>query len=131
MRILVCILLHLALVAPIQAQKFELESLFQGSTNRPPAMRSVFWNTVLGSIWGATVGVTLIDSTEPTHKKAIGGASIGGIIGYSIGLILVIQGITFDPTFLPSIRLVESQNPINSQPTYLTQVEWNVFHQKF
>ncbi len=119
------------LVSPLNAQNFEVEDLFRGSTNRPPAMRSVFWNTVLGSLWGAVVGSTLILDDDPLFRKAVIGASVGGIIGYGVGLILVVQGITFDPLFLPGVRIVENQSAIGSQPTHFAELEWTVFHETF
>ncbi len=72
---------------------------------KPPVMRSIFWNTVFGSAWGALMGsVAAISSPHgsPFRDSLLAGTTIGGILGYGFGVYLVIRGITFDPRTLPT-----------------------------
>ena len=80
---------------------------------RKPVMESVFWNTFMGSIWGGVMGVAYVNSgnLESNEEEAIfTGITIGGVLGYGIGIFLVFQGITFDQRYMPA-------NPIR-QPSF-------------
>ena len=71
---------------------------------KPPVMKSIFWNTVFGSAWGALMGTAaaLSSPAAPFRDSLILGTTFGGMIGYGFGVYLVIRGITFDPTTLPT-----------------------------
>ena len=71
---------------------------------KPPVMKSIFWNTVFGSAWGALMGTVVSFSSPktPFRTSLIAGTTFGGIIGYGFGVYLVIRGITFDQTTLPT-----------------------------
>jgi len=70
-----------------------------------PVMENVFWNVVWGSAWGSTMGLAAAvigssDKSQPTNvrESVFNGATVGGLIGLGVGLYLVFQGITFDPS---------------------------------
>lgn len=97
-----------------------------GVPTRPPVMKSVFWNTLMGSAWGALMGVAyaLQDPKVDFRESVIGFTTLGGMVGYGFGIFLVIRGISFDPRVLPSgattpFAYNESQFP-NTTPDYWT-----------
>ncbi len=71
---------------------------------RPPVMKSVFWNTTLGSAWGAIIGTmgALSSPDVPFRDSLILGTTFGGMLGYGFGVFLVIRGISFDPATIPT-----------------------------
>ena len=73
---------------------------------KPPVMKSVFWNTLMGSAWGALIGVTGALTMEnfrfnTVRESVVIGTTFGGIIGYGFGIFLVLKGISFDPQRVP------------------------------
>ena len=81
---------------------------------KPPVMKSIFWNTVFGSAWGALIGTSyaLGDAAASFRESLIFGTTFGGMIGYGFGVYLVIRGITFDPSTLPT----PPTTPLTSAP---------------
>ncbi|MBF0288238.1 MAG: hypothetical protein HQM14_10500 [SAR324 cluster bacterium] len=67
-------------------------------------MKSIFWNTALGSAWGAIIGTVgaLSSPDVPFRDSLILGTTFGGMLGYGFGVFLVIRGITFDPATIPT-----------------------------
>ena len=74
---------------------------------KDPVMKSVFWNTLLGSAWGATMGFSshLQDPKSDFRESVILGTTMGGFFGYSFGIVLVIRGYSFDETIIPDSPL--------------------------
>ena len=71
-------------------------------TTRPPVMKSIFWNTVFGSAWGALMGTAVaVNGNVSFRESLVVGTTIGGVMGYGFGIFLVVRGITFDPATLP------------------------------
>jgi len=74
---------------------------------KPPVMRSVFWNTLLGSAWGAIMGsaASLADKSADFRESLILGTTIGGVMGYGFGIVLVMRGYSFDSSIIPDSPL--------------------------
>jgi hypothetical protein len=84
--------LVLALAAPAFAQQ------------KKAVMENVFYNVVWGSATGALLGAALAvtgssDKTNPADVRgsAFQGATVGGLIGYGLGVWLLFNNVTFDP----------------------------------
>jgi len=66
-----------------------------------PVMYSVFWNTLWGSGWGATMGFSYhLVSGIQLRESIITATTIGGVLGYGLGIYLVVSGLSFDKTYL-------------------------------
>ena len=66
-----------------------------------PVMYSVFWNTLWGSAWGATMGFSYhLVSGIQLRESIITATTIGGVLGYGLGIYLVVSGLSFDKTYL-------------------------------
>ena len=66
-----------------------------------PVMRSVFWNTVWGSAWGAVMGISYhLLSGMKFRESVITATTIGGVMGYGLGIYMVLNGLTFDERYL-------------------------------
>ena len=66
-----------------------------------PVMYSVFWNTLWGSAWGATMGFSYhLVSGIQLRESIITSTTIGGVLGYGLGIYLVVSGLSFDKTYL-------------------------------
>ena len=89
-------------VSGVRAQE---AAFVNGPTGSQPVMQSVFWNTVWGSAWGAVIGTASSFYSYNKVKKdpLITGTTIGAILGYGMGIYLVLNGITFDKRFLLNI----------------------------
>ena len=81
---------------------------------KKPVMYSVFWNTLWGSAWGATMGFSYhLISGIKLRESLITSTTIGGILGYGLGIYLVINGLSFDKSYLlelPSPKFGPQQN---------------------
>lgn len=101
---LTVLLLIFLLSGSLWAQEEVAEPVEALPPARPPAMKSIFWNTVMGSAWGAVMGGTAALSSDdvPFRDSMIFGTTIGGLMGYGFGVYLVIRGITFDPRLIPT-----------------------------
>ena len=68
---------------------------------KKPVMYSVFWNTLWGSTWGATMGFSYhLVSGIQLRESLITSTTIGGVIGYGLGIYLVVGGLSFDKSYL-------------------------------
>ena len=66
-----------------------------------PVMYSVFWNTLWGSAWGASMGFSYhLVSGIQLRESIITATTIGGVLGYGLGIYLVVSGLSFDKTYL-------------------------------
>lgn len=66
-----------------------------------PVMYSVFWNTLWGSAWGGVMGTSYhLVSGINLRESVVTSITIGGLMGYGLGIFLVLNGLSFDPLFL-------------------------------
>ena len=81
---------------------------------KKPVMYSVFWNTLWGSAWGATMGFSYhLISGIKLRESLITSTTIGGLLGYGLGIYLVVNGLSFDKSYLlelPSPKFQSQQN---------------------
>ena len=101
----------------VTAQETELDPL--GA--KKPVMYSVFWNTLWGSTWGAAMGLSYhLGSGISLRESLISSATIGGVLGYGLGIYLVVSGLSFDKSFLlelPSPKFkIQPQNGAFLEP---------------
>ena len=76
---------------------------------KKPVMHSVFWNTLWGSAWGATMGFSYhLVSGIQLRESLISSTTIGGVIGYGLGIYLVVGGLSFDKSYLLELPSPES-----------------------
>lgn len=92
--------------APAAQEGGEGEEAPKRKKVKPPVMKSVFWNTLLGSAWGALMGaagaLTQPDfSFGSLRESLVVGTTFGGLVGYGFGVFLVLRGISFDPSRIP------------------------------
>ena len=97
-KILVILIIVVNISAPFSsAQETDLASL----NSKKPVMYSVFWNTLWGSAWGATMGFSYhLVSGIRLRESLISATTIGGVLGYGLGIYLVVGGLSFDKSFL-------------------------------
>ena len=82
-----------------------------------PVMYSVFWNTLWGSAWGATMGFSYhLVSGIQLRESLITATTIGGVLGYGLGIYLVVSGMSFDKTYLLELPTPKFQVHHNSSP---------------
>jgi hypothetical protein len=68
---------------------------------KKPVMYSVFWNTLWGSAWGAAMGFSYhLVSGIQLRESLISATTIGGVLGYGLGIYLVVSGLSFDKSYL-------------------------------
>ena len=80
-----------------------------------PVMYSVFWNTLWGSAWGATMGFSYhLVSGIQLRESIITSTTIGGVLGYGLGIYLVVSGLSFDKTYLLELPTPKFQVHNNS-----------------
>ena len=80
-----------------------------------PVMYSVFWNTLWGSAWGATMGFSYhLVSGIQLRESIITATTIGGVLGYGLGVYLVVSGLSFDKTYLLELPTPKFQAHHNS-----------------
>ena len=78
-------------------------------------MYSVFWNTLWGSAWGATMGFSYhLVSGIQLRESIITATTIGGVLGYGLGIYLVVSGLSFDKTYLLELPTPKFQAHHNS-----------------
>ena len=84
---------------------------------KKPVMYSVFWNTLWGSAWGATMGFSYhLISGIKLRESLITSTTIGGLLGYGLGIYLVVNGLSFDESYLlelPTPKFQPQQNTTN------------------
>ena len=94
---IICVLLGCINLPFISAQEADLSPL----RATKPVMYSVFWNTLWGSTWGAAMGLSYhLGSGISLRESLISAATIGGVLGYGLGIYLVVSGLSFDKSFL-------------------------------
>ena len=114
---------------------------------KKPVMYSVFWNTLWGSAWGATMGFSYhLISGIKLRESLITSTTIGGILGYGLGIYLVINGLSFDESYLlelPTPKFQPQQNTANyfkaemiplhsySKKNHLNELEIPIFTLRF
>ena len=78
------------------------ENQITSGTSQEPVMKSVFWNTVWGSTWGAVMGVSyhFFSDKAPFRESVVTSTTLGGVLGYGLGLYLVLNGLSFDERYL-------------------------------
>ena len=125
-RVIAIFLLLACLSQPVtwaqQAQEGPgIENFLDGANGgRGPVMQSVFWNTLYGSLWGATIGVSYHFLSGAAFRESISGSmTIGGLMGYGLGLYLVINGISFNQNLMPVLPKPNFGPPTDTQ----TQVQ--------
>ena len=96
---------------------FGQETVIINEGPKKPVMYSVFWNTLWGSAWGATMGFSYhLISGIKLRESLITSTTIGGLLGYSLGIYLVINDLSFDESYLlelPSPKFQPQQNTTN------------------
>ena len=98
-------------VSNVSAQQ-EVLSLVE---TQKPVMYSVFWNTLWGSAWGATMGFSYhLVSGIQLRESIITSTTIGGVLGYGLGIYLVVSGLSFDKTYLLELPTPKFQAYHNS-----------------
>ena len=96
-RLVVISILCCLLQIPAQAQEVPVMAGGQAE----PVMRSVFWNTVWGSAWGAVMGVSYhLLSGIKFRETVITATTVGGVMGYGLGIYMVLNGLSFDEQYL-------------------------------
>ena len=108
--LVITILLGSISLSTVSAQQ-EVLSLVE---TQKPVMYSVFWNTLWGSAWGATMGFSYhLVSGIQLRESIITATTIGGVLGYGLGIYLVVSGLSFDKTYLlelPTPKFPAHQN---------------------
>ena len=67
-----------------------------------PVMETVFLNTFWGSVWGIFIGSAYVYISGADARSGISGAiTIGALMGYGLGLYLVVNGFSFNQNYLP------------------------------
>ena len=107
---------------------------------KKPVMYTVFWNTLWGSAWGATMGFSyhLVSGIE-LRESLITSSTIGGVLGYGLGIYLVVGGLSFDKSYLlelpspqsstqqPNTAFIESEmTPLYSRAVKPAPLKWEV-----
>jgi hypothetical protein len=110
-----------------------------GGTKKP-VMYSVFWNTLWGSAWGAAMGFSYhLASGIQLRESLVTSTTIGGVIGYGLGIYLVVGGLSFDKSYLlklpspqqsgqqPNTTFIESEMmPLYSRAVKTVPLKWEV-----
>ena len=116
------------------------EEVIQLSAPKKPVMYSVFWNTLWGSAWGATMGFSYhLVSGIQLRESLITSTTIGGVLGYGVGIYLVVGGLSFDKSYLlelpspqsssqqPNTAFIESEMmPLYSRAVKPAPLKWEV-----
>ena len=91
------------------------QEVLQLAETQKPVMYSVFWNTLWGSAWGATMGFSYhLVSGIQLRESIITSTTIGGVLGYGLGIYLVVSGLSFDKTYLLELPTPKFQVHNNS-----------------
>ena len=91
------------------------QEVLQLAETQKPVMYSVFWNTLWGSAWGATMGFSYhLVSGIQLRESIITSTTIGGVLGYGLGIYLVVSGLSFDKTYLLELPTPKFQAYNNS-----------------
>ncbi len=102
------------------------------SETEKPVMYSVFWNTLWGSAWGATMGFSYhLVSGIQLRESIITSTTIGGVLGYGLGIYLVVSGLSFDKTYLLELPTPKFQAHHNSPPFIAEKVHLSDRQEKY
>ncbi len=97
-----------------------------------PVMYSVFWNTLWGSAWGATMGFSYhLVSGIQLRESIITSTTIGGVLGYGLGIYLVVSGLSFDKTYLLELPTPKFQVNHNSSSFRVQGLQLSVDPEKY
>ena len=98
-----------AVVLAWSASGVQAQEAVGAPTGSQPVMQSVFWNTVWGSAWGALIGTasSFYSYNEVKREPVISGTTIGAVMGYGMGIYLVLNGVPFDKRFLLNLPAPE------------------------
>ncbi len=97
-----------------------------------PVMYSVFWNTLWGSAWGATMGFSYhLVSGIQLRESIITSTTIGGVLGYGLGIYLVVSGLSFDKTYLLELPTPKFQVNNNSSFPIFKNLQLSVRPKKY
>jgi len=97
-----------------------------------PVMYFVFWNTLWGSAWGATMGFSYhLVSGIQLRESLITSTTIGGVLGYGLGIYLVVSGISFDKTYLLELPTPKFQVHLNSSPFSVENLQLTARPEKY
>ena len=109
--IFIAVLLGNMCLSTVSAQ----QENFPLAETQKPVMYSVFWNTLWGSTWGATMGFSYhLVSGIQLRESIITSTTIGGVLGYGLGIYLVVSGLSFDKTYLLELPTPKFQAHHNS-----------------
>ena len=134
--IVIVVLLGCINLPEISAQEVDIP---RGDPKKP-VMYSVFWNTLWGSAWGATMGFSYhLVSEIQLRESLITSTTIGGVLGYGLGIYLVVGGLSFDKSYLlelpspqssaqqPNTAFIESEMmPLYSRAVKPAPLKWEV-----
>ncbi|MBS1255317.1 MAG: hypothetical protein MAG581_01117 [Deltaproteobacteria bacterium] len=83
-----------------------------------PVMYSVFWNTLWGSDCALPICFSYhLASGIQLRESLITATTIGGVLGYGLGIYLVVSGLSFDKTYLLELPAPKFQaQQLNSTP---------------
>ena len=101
------------------------EEILPLAEKQNPVMYSIFWNTLWGSAWGATMGFSYhLVSGIQLRESIITSTTIGGVLGYGLGIYLVVSGLSFDKTYLlelptPRFQVNHNSSSFSSQSPQL------------
>jgi len=103
------------------SQEAEIQNFLESSAQREPIMKSVFVNTAWGSGWGALIGVAYfrVSGADNLRESVSGGMTVGGLVGISVGIYMVINGISLNQRYLWEPPKLEFGPPTDTQ----TQVQ--------
>jgi hypothetical protein len=136
-KIFVIVVLLGCINLPVISAQEEVISL---GVAKKPVMYTVFWNTLWGSAWGATMGFSyhLVSGIE-LRESLITSSTIGGVLGYGLGIYLVVGGLSFDKSYLlelpspqsstqqPNTAFIESEMmPLYSRAVKPAPLKWEV-----
>ena len=97
-----------------------------------PVMYSVFWNTLWGSAWGATMGFSYhLVSGIQLRESIITSTTIGGVLGYGLGIYLVVSGLSFDKTYLLELPTPKFQANHNSSSFTVENLQLSTRSKKY
>ncbi len=95
------IIIIFLLLSSLSLSAAQAQDVAAGAVGQKPVMYSIFWNTLWGSAWGASMGMSYhLISGIAFRESIITGTTIGGMLGYGLGIYLVINGLSFDKAYL-------------------------------
>ena len=97
-----------------------------------PVMYSVFWNTLWGSAWAATMGFSYhLVSGIQLRESIVTATTIWGVLGYGLVIYLVVSGLSFDKTYLLELPTPKFQAHHNSSSFTVENLQLAVRPKKY